>query len=253
MIRTAAIASAASIAALTAAGAAAAADVTYEVNGESFAGYYAAAENPKGLVVIVHDWDGMTDYERKRADMLAELGYAAFAVDVFGAGKLPQTQEERMAATRALYEDRERMRALLAGGLAAAREQSPVDAAVVMGYCFGGAATLELARSGLGEGVLGYASFHGGVETPEGQSWPAETPPVLILQGGIDENPSMADIATLSTELEAAGITYDIEVYSGAPHAFTVFGSERYRERADMKSWEALQGFLAENLDGAAS
>jgi dienelactone hydrolase len=113
-----------------------------------------------------------------------------------------------------------------------------------MGYCFGGAATLELGRSGLGENIVGFASFHGGTQTPEGQSWPADTPPLLILHGGADQNPSMADIAQLSTELEAAGVRYDIEVYSGAPHAFTVFGSERYRERADKMSWQAFSGFL---------
>lgn len=231
-----------------AAGAASAEDVTYEVGGESFAGYYAAAENPKGLVLVIHDWDGMTDYERKRADMLAELGYDAFALDLFGAGNLPETMDERRAATGALYADRERMRTLIFGGLSAARERSAVDTAVVMGYCFGGAATLEAARSGQATDVVGYASFHGGVDTPEGQSWPAETPPVMILQGGADDNPSMADIAQVSAELEAAGITYDIEVYSGAPHAFTVFGSDRYRERADQRSWAELQRFLEERF-----
>jgi dienelactone hydrolase len=117
-----------------------------------------------------------------------------------------------------------------------------------MGYCFGGAATLEMARNGA-EGVVGYASFHGGVATPEGQSWPSDAPPVLILHGGADQNPSMAEVAQLSVELEEAGVLYDIEVYSGAPHAFTVFGSDRYRERADERSWEAFQRFLGETLD----
>ncbi len=227
-------------------------DVTYTVGDEAFAGYFASSETPRGLVLIIHDWDGMTDYELKRADMLADLGYDAFALDLFGEGNLPETMDERRAATGALYEDRDRMRSLIFGALEEARGLSAADNVVIMGYCFGGAATLEAARAGTATGVVGYASFHGGLDTPEGQSWPADTPPVLILQGGADDNPSMTDVAAFSTELEAAGITYDIEVYSGAPHAFTVFGSERYRERADMKSWEAFQTFLTENLDAPA-
>jgi dienelactone hydrolase len=220
--------------------------VTYAANGDTFAGYFAPAQGPsKGLVVIVHDWDGMTEYEERRAGMLAALGYDAFALDLF-AGERPATMDARRAATGALYANRPLMRARLAAGLAQARQMATATPTVVMGYCFGGAATLELARSAMGDGVVGFASFHGGTQTPEGQSWPADTPPLLVLHGGADQNPSMADIARLSAELEAAGIRYDIEVYSGAPHAFTVFGSDRYRERADRLSWEAFTGFIDE-------
>lgn len=238
---------AAAVAAVALATPASAEDIAYEIDGREFRGHFAAAEDPRGLVLIVHDWDGMTDYERRRATMLAELGYDAFALDLFGADAEADTVDQRRALTGALYSDRETMRARLEAGLAQARALSEQDETVVMGYCFGGAATLELARGGA-QGVVGYASFHGGVATPEGQSWPSDAPPVLILQGGADQNPSMADIAQLSTELEAAGVRYDIEVYSGAPHAFTVFGSDRYRERADRQSWEALQAFLADRF-----
>ncbi|CAN5731760.1 dienelactone hydrolase family protein [soil metagenome] len=234
------------------AGAAQAQDVGYEIEGEAFEGYFAAAEAPRALVLVIHDWDGLDDYERERADMIAALGYDAFAVDLFGAGERPETMEARQAATGALYGDRERMRALIEGGLAEAREHSGAGEAVVIGYCFGGAAALELARSGEEE-VAGYVSFHGGLATPEGQSWPDEAPPLLILHGGADENPSMLDLATFADEVEAAGLTYDIEVYAGAPHAFTVFGSERYQERADMRSWAAFERFLEETLGGEES
>lgn len=78
-------------------------DVAYEVDGESFTGYWAEAENPKGLVLLVHDWDGMTDYERQRADMLAEMGYNAFALDMFGDETPTETMDHRRAATGALY------------------------------------------------------------------------------------------------------------------------------------------------------
>jgi dienelactone hydrolase len=243
-------AAAGAVLALALAGAASAEDVAYDVNGESFAGYFADAENARGLVVIVHDWDGLTDYERRRADMLAELGYDAFALDVFGADNRPETNEARMAATRAAFEDPERLQALVQGALAQGQERSEAEAVVMTGYCFGGTVTLATARAGGAGDAVGYAVFHG--QFPEGPAWPAETAPILILHGGADDSPSMTDVADFAAEAEAAGLTYDIEVYSGAPHAFTVFGSERYRERADQRSWAEFQRFLDERF-GAAS
>jgi len=225
-------------------------DVAYEVDGEQFTGYYAEANDAKGLVLIVHDWDGMTDYERKRADMLAEMGYNAFALDMFGNDTPTETVDHRRAATGALYQDRARMRALLQAGISQATDRAGEGQMVVMGYCFGGAVTLEMARSDMGGQASGYATFHGGLSTPEGQSWDGDEPPLLVLHGGADTSITMEDVATLATELEEAGNTYSIEVYSKAPHAFTVFGSDRYQERADAASWDAFSDFLSERLDG---
>jgi dienelactone hydrolase len=222
--------------------------VTYTIDGEAFEGYRSTAKgDSKGLVVIVHDWDGLTEYEMKRADMLAGLGYAAFAADLYGKGNRPADTEAKKAGTAGLYQDRPRMRKLLLGALQEARK--PGDGkAVVMGYCFGGAAALELARSGLAEGIAGYASFHGGLATPADQSYPANTPPLLIAHGGADTSVTMEDVAALSRLLESAGITFEIQVYSGARHGFTEFSSPRYQKRADEKSWAALQDFLATSL-----
>jgi len=222
--------------------------VDYTVGGEAFSGYKAAASGTsKGMVLVIHDWDGLTDYEVKRAEMLAEMGYDAFAVDLYGKGNRPVETGAKKAETGKLYKDRERMRSLILGGLAEARKSFSGDV-VVMGYCFGGAATLELARSGKGDGVVGYATFHGGLSTPAGQSYPANTPPLLIAHGGADAAISMDDVAALSKELETTGVPYEIQVYSGAPHAFTVFGSDRYREVADTQSWAAFGDFLNTNL-----
>ena len=226
-------------------------DVTYEAEGDAYEGYFAAAEgDPRGLVFIVQDWDGLTDYEKRRADMLAEMGYDAFAVDMFGEGIRPEEVDHRRALTGALYQDREKMRTLLAAGLEQARSLSDADEIVAMGYCFGGAVTLELARSGMAEDVVGFASFHGGLGTPEGQSWSEDTPPLLVLHGAADTAVTMEDVTTLVDELEQADVTYTVEIYSGAPHAFTVFGSDRYRERADRESWEAFTDFMAERFGG---
>jgi dienelactone hydrolase len=221
--------------------------VTYQANGGEYEGYFAKAEDSKGFILIIHDWDGLTEYEENRADMLAELGYDAFAVDLYGKGNRPVETDAKKAETGKLYNDRETMRSLILAGLSEARTRTD-KAAVVMGYCFGGAAVLELARSGKAENVKGYVTFHGGLSTPEGQSYASDTPPLLIAHGGADSSISMQDVATLSVELEKAGVPYEIEVYSGAPHAFTVIGSDAYQERADKKSWDAFTTFIENNL-----
>ncbi|MGM0914618.1 MAG: dienelactone hydrolase family protein [Pseudomonadota bacterium] len=224
-------------------------EIAYEVDGESFEGYLSRAEGEaRGSVLIIHDWDGLDDYERRRADMLADLGYDAFAADLYGQGNRPAETEAKKAETARLYEDRERMRTLTLAGLAEARAQGAASNAVIMGYCFGGAVVLEMARSGEADDVHGFASFHGGLATPEGQSWPEGVGPLLIAHGGADASISLDDVATLGKELESAGATYQIEVYSGAPHAFTVFGSDAYQQRADEHSWSAFQDLLDEVL-----
>jgi dienelactone hydrolase len=180
--------------------------------------------------------------------MLAGMGYDAFALDLFGKGNRPAGTGESKTATAKLYQDRARMRKLILGGLEQARDGGDRDA-VVMGYCFGGAAVLELARSGKAEGIAGYATFHGGLATPEGQAYASGTPPLFIAHGGADASITMDDVAALSRELERAGIVYEIHVYSGAPHAFTVFGSDRYQKRADVESWDAFSDFLVTVFD----
>ncbi|MCB8839328.1 dienelactone hydrolase family protein [Aurantimonas sp. VKM B-3413] len=223
--------------------------VTYQAAGADYEGYFAPADGEaKGLVLVIHDWDGLTDYEKKRADMLAELGYDAFALDLFGKGKRPETTEAKKAATGTLYEDREAMLTRVAAGLQKARERSGEEQAVVIGYCFGGAGVLELARSGKGSDVAGYATFHGTLATPDGQTYPDGTAPILIAQGGADSSVPPSEAFSLVKTLEDKGIAYELEVYSGAPHAFTVFDSDRYRKVADEKSWDALQSFLGRYL-----
>lgn len=221
--------------------------VAYQVQGERFEGYY---QNPGGqapLVLLVHDWDGLTDYEIRRAKMLAERGYAVFAVDLFGAGLRPTAVEDKKAQTARLYQDRERMRTLLQGGLQAAREQGGnIANSVAMGYCFGGAAVLEWARSGVD--LKGFVSFHGGLETPTGQDYRATKGDLLILHGTADEAVSMQEFAALAVTLEQQGRRHEMITYSGAPHAFTVFGTDRYREEADRKSWKRFCDFLEETL-----
>lgn len=223
-------------------------DINYKVGDEAFTGYLYSPEAANGhSIILVHDWDGLTDYEKKRSEMLGELGYTVFSVDMYGADVRPTEISEKKKQTTALYKDRKRMRALLQGALSTARENG-IDTtnAVAMGYCFGGAVTLELARSG--ENMKGFVSFHGGLTTPEGQGYSDTKGQVLILHGTADKAVSMDDFATLAEELEEAGVKHEMVTYAGAPHAFTVFGSERYREDADKKSWNRFVGYLSEVL-----
>jgi len=221
--------------------------VTYEVDGKPFEGYYVSPAPGAPLVLLIHDWDGLTDYEVKRSEMLAALGYAVFAADLFGKGVRPTTLEEKQKLTGDLYGDRPRMRALLQGGLKAAKKEGgDVKNAVAIGYCFGGAAVLELARSGAD--LKGFVTFHGGLTTPEGEDYRKTKGTLLILHGTADSSVSMEDFATLAVTLETAGVPHEMTTYGGAPHAFTVFDSDRYRKDADEKSWKRFVGFLEETL-----
>ena len=227
------------------AAAAAGGPVQYQVNGESFTGYYLSPADRAPLVLLVHDWDGLTDYEVKRAQMLAQLGYGVFAVDLFGTGIRPTATADKKRLTAQLYSDRTRMRALLQGGLEEARKQGGnIANSVAMGYCFGGSAVLEWARAGVD--LKGFVSFHGGLETPVGQDYRAVKGDLLVLHGTADASVSMAQFAALAETLEQQGRRHEMITYSGAPHAFTVFGTDRYREDADRKSWQRFVAFLAE-------
>lgn len=221
--------------------------VTYEVKGAAFEGYYISPGSHAPLVLMIHDLNGLTDYEVKRAQMLAGMGYAVFAADLFGAGVRPAKVEDGRQHTGELYKDREKMRRLLTGALDAAKAQgADIGNAVAMGYCFGGAAVLELARSGAA--MKGFVSFHGGLSTPDGQDYGNIQGELLIFHGTADTSITMDDFAMLAKELEKEGAAHEMIAYGGAPHAFTVFGGERYRKDADEKSWQRFGDFLEATL-----
>jgi dienelactone hydrolase len=231
----------------TAAFGATGASVTYQVDGEPYEGYYISPSDQAPFLLLIHDWDGLTDYEVKRANMLADLGYAVFALDLFGAGVRPTEVKDKSQHTGELYKNREKMRALMQGALDAAKSRgADIENAVAFGYCFGGAAVLELARSGAD--LKGFATFHGGLKTPEGQNYTKTRGEILIMHGSADNAITMDQFADLTKELEAAGIAHEMITYSGAQHAFTVFGGERYQEAADKKSWKRFTEFLADTL-----
>ncbi|WP_028582519.1 dienelactone hydrolase family protein [Desulfogranum japonicum] len=221
--------------------------VTYLVGDKEFEGYRTALLEGRPLVILIHDWDGLTDYEIQRANMLDALGYAVFVGDLFGKGVRPTETTEKRALTQSLYADRALMRQRLTGVLTAARQEGGnVDNAVIAGYCFGGAAVLELARSGVP--LKGFVSFHGGLSTPDNQDYSDVQGEILVFHGTADKAVAMEEFADLAEHLEAQGIRHEMTTYSGAPHAFTVFGSDRYRKDADQKSWQRFTAYLQATL-----
>ena len=222
-------------------------NITYSVDGHPYEGYFIDTKPGAPLVILIHDWDGLTDYEVKRAQMLADLGYSVFAADLFGAGVRPTKIEDKRQHTGELYKDRQKLRKLLYGALDAAKSQGlNTGNAVIAGYCFGGATVLELARSGAD--LKGFVTFHGGLATPEGQNYSAAKGKIMVLHGTADASITIDQFAALAKELEENHIDHEMITYSGAPHAFTVFGAPSYREDADKKSWQRFTEYLSETL-----
>jgi dienelactone hydrolase len=191
--------------------------VTYEVGGMAFEGYVAVPEGEsRGTVLIVHDWDGMTDYEEGRADMLAEAGYTAFAIDVYGAETDPQGFEEYRALSGALYGDRETFRARLMGSIAAAAEIPGAtgqhgDDGLLLRRC-GGAG-----GGRAGADLDGFVSFHGGFADARGAGlvhgqWRAQDVLPRLGRPGLGHRRPGA----VMSELNAAGIPHGAKIYGGA-------------------------------------
>jgi dienelactone hydrolase len=232
-------------------------DVDYESDGERFRGYLAVPADADGSlpgVLVVHDWLGVTDATRMRCDMLARLGYAAFAADVYGADVRPSDQDAAGVAGR-FYGDQETWRARLSAALGRLAEEPVVDPdrLAAIGYCFGGSSALQLARTGAP--LRAVVSFHGGLQTgPEGEAKRIEAK-VLVLTGGNDPHVPAESVTALEDELRAVpAIDWQVVTYSGALHAFTVptantpeYGAA-YDERADRRSWIAMKDFFAEAL-----
>ncbi|RLT95025.1 dienelactone hydrolase family protein [Ketobacter sp.] len=226
--------------------------ITYQVDGQPYEGYYvtpttATPQAKAPLVILLHDWDGLTDYEIKRAEMLQQAGYAVFAADLFGQGVRPTKVEDKQQHTGALYKDRAKLRRLVQAAVDTAKAQgAATDNQVVMGYCFGGAAVLEHARAGADS--KGFVTFHGGLSTPGGQSYAHTQGSILVFHGSADSMITLNDLAQLGNELEQNKIPHELITYGGAPHAFTVFGSDRYRAQADQQSWTRFLQYLNETL-----
>lgn len=230
--------------------------VEYQHEGTTLQGYLAyddSRQGPRPSVLIVHQWKGLTGYEKRRAEMLAGLGYVAFAVDIYGKGIRPETTQEAGQLAGKYKGDRALLRGRVNAGLATLRRYSMVDSAKVaaIGYCFGGTTALELARSG--SAVAGVVSFHGGLGTPTPGDAKNIRCKVLALHGADDPFVPAAEVEGFHKEMRDARVDYQFVAYGGAVHSFTQkeAGNDNskgaaYNEAADRRSWEAMRTFFAE-------
>lgn len=208
-------------------------------------------EGPRPVVLIVHDWNGLDDYERMRAEMIADAGYVALAVDVYGKGVRPSTVADCAREAGKWYADRTAWRKRLGAAVTYAKTRKEVqkDAIAAIGYCFGGAAVLEMARAGMD--LKGVASFHGGLKTTMPAVKGAVKASVLVLHGEADPMVPPTEVKAFEAEMKSAGATYRVVSYAGAVHSFTVPNSEKagvpgvaYQKEADEQSWDELLKFL---------
>jgi dienelactone hydrolase len=220
---------------------------------EGFVAYDDAIHGKRPGVLVVHQWMGLTDYEKHRAEMLARLGYVAFCADIYGKGVHPQNTAEAGAQAGKYKNDRQLLRARVNAGLDALRQQPLADPnrIAAIGYCFGGTTVLELARSGADIG--GVVCFHGGLDAPNPDDGKNIKCKVLVCHGADDPFSSPQDIAALEDEMRKGGVDWQLIKYGGAVHSFTqpMAGNDNskgaaYNEKADKRSWEAMKQFFAE-------
>lgn len=218
--------------------------IVYSVSGKKYEGYYKNKGKQAPVIFMLHDWDGITDYEIKRAEMLEAQGYSVFIPDLFGQGIRPTEDKDKAQHTGALYKDRKKMKALMKAGLDQTKKLGlNIKNISVMGYCFGGAAVLELARTGFQ--AKGFVTFHGGLETPKGQTYKSvKNSKFLIFHGTADTYIPFKDFTDLALVLQENKIDHEMVTYGNAPHAFTVFGSPSYIKTADERSWAQYLSFL---------
>lgn len=230
--------------------------VTYEHEGTTFEGFLVhddAIAGPRPGILVMHQWMGLTDNERMRARMLAELGYVAFAGDVYGKGVRPTDAKEAGQEAGKYYADRGLFRARVRAALDQLLAVPGVDPARVaaIGYCFGGTTVLELARSGAD--VAGVVSFHGGLASPTPADAANITAAVLVCHGAVDPYVPMDEVKGFVEAMEAASADYQLIMYAGAVHAFTQKGAgddptrgAAYDANADARSWEHMKLFFGE-------
>lgn len=231
-------------------------DVGYRIDGVDYRGYLArpAGEGRHPGVLVVHDWLGVTDYVRMRCDMLARLGYTAFAADVYGADVRP-SPEEAAGVAGGFYRDRPLWRKRMTEVYEHMLSQPSVDAerTAAIGYCFGGSAVLELARTGAAVDAI--VSFHGGLLTGPAGEAEQITAELLVLHGAAD--PVVPDDALLAFENDlrtAPSVDWQVVSYANAMHAFTLPDANapehgaQFQAVAERRSWAAMKTFLAELL-----
>ena len=219
---------------------------------EGLVAYDDAREGPRPGVLVIHDWTGLQEYARKRAIMLAELGYTAFAADIYGKGVRPTDPKECAVQSGKYKSDLPLLRRRVTLGFDQLKKQKLVDPnkLAAIGYCFGGTSVLELARSGAD--VKGVVSFHGGLKTTL-PAQPGIRTRILVCHGADDPFVPAAEVDAFREEMTNAKASLKFIAYPGAVHSFTKAEAgndpskgQAYNEKADKESWAEMQKFFAE-------
>lgn len=231
--------------------------VEYSAGGVVMKGYLAYDKNIKGRrpgVLVVHEWWGLNEYARKRVRMLAETGYTALAVDMYGEGKQAMHPGDAGKFSSELMKNFGTAKARFMAALEFLKKQPVVDPERVaaIGYCFGGGVVLNMARQGVD--LKGVASFHGSLAAVKPAERGAVKAKILVLHGADDKFTTPGEIEAFKQEMKAAGADFRFIAYPGAVHSFTNPEADAYARKfnlplaynaaADKKSWEELKKFL---------
>jgi dienelactone hydrolase len=232
--------------------------VDYEHAGVPLQGYIAWSDAAKGKrpgVIVVHEWWGHNQHARSAADRLARAGYVAFALDMFGKGRVTTHPESAQAFVAQSMQDATLIPGRFSAALQLLKSDPLVDPTRIgaLGYCFGGAVVLGMARAG--EDLKAVATFHGALAT-ESPARPGQVKPKLLIMTGADDPMIPADaVAAFEQEMKAAGVNYRVIKYPGAKHGFTNPNADQagvpglgYNAAADKKSWDELMRFFKKEL-----
>ncbi len=211
-----------------------------------------AFPGPRPGVLVAHAWAGRSEYEDGKADRLAQLGYVALALDLYGKGVRGTTPEENAALMQPFLDDRAMLQNRLLVSLQTLRDQPEVDAANVaaIGFCFGGLCVLDIARTG--EDLAGVVSFHGLFPAPGNTAGNTVQARVLALHGWDDPMAPPEAVTELAAEMSSLGADWQLHAYGKTMHAFTNPAANDpdmgtvYNETADRRSWQAMTNFLDE-------
>ena len=232
--------------------------IAYEHNGVSLEGYLAYDDAVSGKapgILVVHEWWGLNDYARGRAEQLARMGYVAFALDMYGKGKTtdhPAKASEWMKAVNSNV-DKWQQRAM--AGLEILKNVPNVDTdrLAAIGYCFGGATVQVLAYGGAD--LKAVVSFHGSLIKPDAGKAEATRAKILICHGAADPMVKPEDLTAYVAAMNAAGLDWQLIAYGGARHSFTNPGADSknmdalaYSPSADRRSWMHMQSFFNEQF-----
>ena len=226
--------------------------ITYQSGDNSFEGFLAQPEGDSNpCVLIAHTWAGRDAFVEEKAKLLTELGYAAFAIDMYGDGKIGTSNEENAGMMQPLLDDREELARRALASLDAVSKIDSIDASkiVIMGYCFGGLVAMDLARTGAD--IKGAVSFHGFLAGPENSTNEIKAK-LLALHGDLDPMVGQDQIESFRQEMTSKKVDWQLHVFGGAMHSFTNpeandpdFGAV-YSKNADERSWKIFIDLLKE-------